>query len=86
MQVEKYRARDIDGENGVYVQTGSNTFCLDGIVEEPNGKRVLRSFEVEGAATKQDAMNMVDYIYCGYCTVLRLTVEQKGGNYETISH
>lgn len=66
MKTKHIKAREINGENGVYVRTGNNTYTFEGIIEEPNGERVKYSFEVEGVETILDAINMVDFYYCGY--------------------
>lgn len=75
MQTKKFKARKINGENGVYVHIGDATFSFEGIVEEPNGKRVKCLFEVEGVEPIEsnsdwleasNAIMTVDASYCGY--------------------
>jgi hypothetical protein len=66
MKTKHIKAHQIDGENGIYVQTGENTFSFEGIVEEPNGEKVQYTFTVEGVKDRFDAICMVDFFYCGY--------------------
>lgn len=65
MQVKKITAREIR-ENGIVVHTGSKTYEVVGIVEEPNGKFVECKFIVEGVDGYISAENMVQHIHCGY--------------------
>lgn len=66
MPIKKITARNIDGENGVYVTTGDSTFTFEGIIEEPNGQRITMLFEVEGVKDSYDAIQTVNFYYCGY--------------------
>ena len=66
MKTKQFKVRQSKAENGIYVQTGENTFSFEGIVEEPNGEKVQYTFTVEGVADSLDAINTVDSYYCGY--------------------
>lgn len=66
MPTKHIKAYEVNGENGIYVRIGENTFSFEGLVEEPNGEKVQYTFTVEGVATEYDAVRMVDYCYCGH--------------------
>ena len=63
---KKITAHNINGENGIYVTTGNSTFTFEGIIEEPNGQKINMIFEVEGVKDSYDAIQTVNFHYCGY--------------------
>lgn len=66
MEIKRIKARNIDGENGIFVNAGNLKVSFNGVVEEPSGEKKEYAFVVEGVEDSISAVRMADYYYCGY--------------------